>query len=77
MIIDCDDCPVRGLACKECVVSVLLGSAPDGLEHLELDDAEQKAVAALAGAGLIPPLRMATVSTNSEPELTGRRQDVG
>jgi hypothetical protein len=25
MIIDCDDCAVRGAACKDCAVSVLIG----------------------------------------------------
>jgi hypothetical protein len=77
MIIDCDECAVRGPACGECVVSVLLGSAPDDIEHLELDDAERSAVATLAGAGLIPPLRMVRISTHSEPESTQCRRDVG
>ncbi|MBA2554178.1 MAG: hypothetical protein H0V10_10915 [Geodermatophilaceae bacterium] len=66
MIIDCDDCAVRGPACKECVVSVLLGSTPDGAEQMELDDTERRAVATLAGAGLIPPLRMVAISTRRE-----------
>ena len=29
MLIDCDHCVVRGLACGDCVVSVLLGSTPE------------------------------------------------
>ncbi len=29
MIIDCDDCAVRGPACGDCVVTVLLGGRPD------------------------------------------------
>ena len=33
MIIDCDSCVVRGLACGDCVVSVLLGAPP----NVELD----------------------------------------
>ncbi len=66
MIIDCDDCAVRGLACKECVVSVLLGSTPDGSEQMELDDTERQAVATLAASGLIPPLRMVAISTRRE-----------
>lgn len=52
MIIDCDDCAVRGPACEDCVVSVLLG-APDTL----LDD-ERAALEALAEVGLAPRLRL-------------------
>ncbi len=29
MIIDCDECAVRGLACGDCVVTVLLGGPPE------------------------------------------------
>lgn len=29
MLIDCDRCVVRGLACSGCVVSVLLGGPPE------------------------------------------------
>jgi hypothetical protein len=53
VIIDCDSCEVRGLACGDCVVSALLGGPPG-----ELDDGEQAAIAALAGSGLVPPLRL-------------------
>lgn len=53
MIIDCDSCEVRGLACDDCVVSALLGGPPG-----ELDDGERAAIAALAGSGLVPPLRL-------------------
>lgn len=55
MHIDCDSCEVRGLACGDCVVTVLLGSAPDGVE---LDRAEQAALGVLADTGLVPPLRL-------------------
>jgi hypothetical protein len=55
--IDCDGCTARGLACGDCVVTVLLGAPPDGVE---LDEAERRAIAALADGGLIPPLRLAT-----------------
>jgi hypothetical protein len=53
VIIDCDSCEVRGLACDDCVVSALLGGPPG-----ELDDGERAAIAALAGSGLVPPLRL-------------------
>lgn len=53
MIIDCDSCEVRGLQCDDCVVSALLGGPPG-----EIDDAEVAALDALAGSGLVPPLRL-------------------
>jgi hypothetical protein len=53
VIIDCDSCEVRGLACGDCVVSALLGGPP-----AELDDGEYAAIEALAGSGLVPPLRL-------------------
>lgn len=55
MIVDCDRCEVRGTACGDCVITVLLGSAPGGVRF---DDTEQRAIDALAGAGLIPRLRL-------------------
>jgi hypothetical protein len=54
--IDCDTCMVRGPACGDCVVTVLLGPPPE----LSFDDDEQRALEVLAGSGLIPPLRMVT-----------------
>ena len=53
MIIDCDSCEVRGLACGDCVVSALLGGPPG-----EIDEGEAAALAALADSGLVPPLRL-------------------
>jgi hypothetical protein len=55
MVIDCDRCEVRGIACGDCVVTVLLGAPPDGVR---LDETERRAIAALAEGGLIPPLRL-------------------
>ncbi|MCY7396025.1 MAG: hypothetical protein LH468_07730 [Nocardioides sp.] len=52
--IDCDTCVVRGLACHDCVVTVLLGPPPE----LTLDDEEQRALSVLADSGLVPPLRL-------------------
>jgi hypothetical protein len=52
--IDCDTCVVRGLACHDCVVTVLLGPPPE----LTLDDEERAALAVLAQGGLVPPLRL-------------------
>jgi hypothetical protein len=55
MLIDCDTCAVRDIACGDCVMTVLLGPR-DG--SVELDSAEQDALGALAGGGLLPPLRL-------------------
>ena len=55
MLIDCDRCEARGLACSDCVVSVLLGMPEHGAD---LDGAEQRAIGVLAEAGLVPPLRL-------------------
>jgi hypothetical protein len=53
--VDCDSCVARGPACQDCVVSVLLGRPG---EAVDLDGDEQAALAALAGSGLVPPLRL-------------------
>jgi hypothetical protein len=53
--IDCDSCAARGPACGDCVVTVLLGAPPEGVD---LDEAERRAIEALADGGLIPPLRL-------------------
>jgi hypothetical protein len=52
MIVDCEGCVMRDLACGDCVVTFLLGP-PEAL-----GSAEQVALAALADGGLVPPLRM-------------------
>lgn len=62
MLIDCDSCQVRGIGCGDCVVSVLLGAPPSGVE---LDAEERAALEVLAGSGLVPPLRL--VTTTSPP----------
>jgi hypothetical protein len=61
VVIDCDDCAVRGIGCKDCVVSVLLG-IPERL----LDD-ERKALEVLADVGLAPRLRLVPIHRHSEP----------
>ena len=52
MLIDCGSCVVRGDACGDCVVSVLLG--PIG----GVSGEERTAFAVLADSGLVPPLRL-------------------
>ena len=83
MHIDCGSCSVRGAACAECMVSVLLG-VPEPAEHARpapalallvneaqwegeqadgtplpagMDPAQQRALAVLAAAGVVPGLR--------------------
>lgn len=58
MIIDCDRCVIRlsgrgqeSPECQDCVVTFLL--TPPTLSR-----AEERAVAALADGGLVPPLRL-------------------
>ncbi|WP_246076693.1 hypothetical protein [Amycolatopsis cihanbeyliensis] len=63
MIIDCDRCEVRGDACSDCVVSVLLGAPP----AVEWDDDERRAVDALAEAGMVPRLRLVTAQDTADP----------
>jgi hypothetical protein len=58
MLIDCDTCTVRGDACRDCVITVLLNGPPAGVE---LDDDEHAAIGTLAQAGLLPPLRLVPV----------------
>ena len=52
VVIDCDDCAVRGVGCQDCVISVLLG-VPDTLSQ-----DERVALEVLAEAGLAPRLRL-------------------
>ena len=74
MIIDCDGCAVRGVACGDCVVGVLLGvpepapaadpsrgepsEVPSGAPIMQLDAPERRALAVLADQGLVPRLRL-------------------
>jgi hypothetical protein len=62
--IDCDTCVVRGPACHDCVITVLLGPPPE----LTIDDVEARALEALADGGLVPPLRMVEAVTGPEVE---------
>jgi hypothetical protein len=55
VVIDCDDCAVRGPGCRECVVSVILG-VPETL----LED-ERAALEVLADAGMAPRLRLVPI----------------
>lgn len=81
MVIDCDRCEVRGPACGECVVGVLLGvpevpgrgpsgtttGRPSGAPLLQLDAPERRALDVLADQGLVPPLRLVTHAVRQAP----------
>lgn len=56
-LVDCGSCTVRGVACRDCFVSVLLGPVGRGFELVE---EEHRALGVLAAAGLVPPLRLVT-----------------
>ncbi len=55
MLIDCDSCVMRDIACGDCVVTVLLGAPPGGVE---VDEGERRALAVLADSGLVPRLQL-------------------
>ena len=74
MNIDCDTCEVRGLACGDCVVTYLLGSAPDGVVGVEFDAQERAALDVLAASGLVPPLRLVR-PTGRSPEISVTERD--
>jgi hypothetical protein len=54
MLIDCDNCEVRDIACGGCVVLTVLGAPSHGVE---IDEGELRALDVLADVGLVPPLR--------------------
>jgi hypothetical protein len=56
MLIDCETCSARDVACDDCVVGVLLGLPATGAT---LDADERTAIGVLAASGLVPPLRLA------------------
>jgi hypothetical protein len=68
MIVDCDQCEVRGDACTDCVITVLLGAPPGGVW---LDATEQRAIDALASAGMVPQLRLIPVTGDQTSRPTG------
>ena len=61
MLIDCDSCVMRDIACSDCVVTVLL----DAPAQLHVDDDEQRALSVLAETGLVPRLRLINESAAS------------
>ena len=62
MLIDCDRCVMRDLACADCVVTVLMGPPPES----GFDDEARRALGVLADSGLVPQLRMVTPLSGPE-----------
>ena len=57
LTIDCEECVMEGTgACDDCVVSYIVGREPG--EAVVIDAEEERAVRLLAGAGLVPTLRL-------------------
>jgi hypothetical protein len=55
MLIDCDRCAVRDIACSDCVVTALLQMPGP---ECEIGEAEGRALRVLADARLVAPLRL-------------------
>lgn len=62
MIIDCQSCTMRDIACSNCVVTHFLSIRGDA----ELAVPEERALAVLHGAGLVPPLQMRSNETRTQ-----------
>jgi hypothetical protein len=84
MIVDCDSCEVRGAACGECVIGVLLGvpevpragqDAPSGAPQVQLAAAERRALDVLADQGLIPRLRVVPTQGPAVTDIGGAQTD--
>lgn len=73
MMIDCGSCEMRGKECGDCVVSFLtIEVRPTDRGTVELDHDQATAVAALAEAGLVPPLRLVE-ARGAQPARRDRR----
>lgn len=70
MLIDCDSCEMRSIACDDCMVTALLGGAP-GSGDIDIDDGESAALGVLAESGLVPPLRLVVPDAAGRPRATG------
>ena len=51
MIIDCETCVVRDIACQDCVVTFLLAPAED------VSKKTVEAIGLLSSRGIVPPMR--------------------
>jgi hypothetical protein len=55
MIVDCDRCKVRGNACQDCVITLLLGAPSVGLEQ---DGSGRRGLDTVAETGMVPRLQL-------------------
>lgn len=70
MLIDCDTCRMRDIACGDCVISLLLGAPQDSAD---LDSDEAVALGVLAAGGLAPPLRLVPVNRSHLTDIRWQR----
>ena len=68
MLIDCDSCEMRSIACDDCMVTALLGDVPGSID---IDEGESAALGVLADSGLVPPLRLVVPDEHERPRATG------
>ena len=66
MIIDCQTCVMREIACGQCVISVLLEVKPLPGKNAEFTKGDEAAINLLSNAGLVPPLRF---KAGNKPKL--------
>lgn len=66
MLVDCESCTMKDLACADCVVTMLLG--PVDVES------DRGVLGVLAQAGLVPPLRLVPGTAD---DARPSRRDVG
>jgi len=70
MIVECERCEVRGLACGNCAAPFIVAADP------VLGPAELRALAVLANAGMIPSLRYAPRLARASLYESGPPRDV-
>lgn len=70
MIIDCDSCEVRGAACGDCVIGVLMGTpeADRPVPYLPVDMAPAQRPAQVDAAVAVAPAPLSEPMHLSEPE---------
>jgi hypothetical protein len=89
MIIDCEGCAARHVACGDCVIGVLLGApapadhgpegpsdVPSGAPIVQLDAPERRALDVLAEQGLVPRLRLVATPPRRAAHRTPAGPDV-
>jgi hypothetical protein len=65
MLIDCDSCLAKDLACDDCVVTVMFKEGLFEEGPIDLDTDEIGALSTLAEAGLVPRLRLVDPTVRS------------